>query len=336
MQDKQVWLDEALARGVITTEQREAMADIGVAEKTDADERFRGVGNMNELFVTFGVAMLLSAVGGLTSMLAGPYGSLFTLAITYYVALRFHDGRRYRLPLIFCSISAASSLALSVLALLGYEWDKDMSSSAYLIAMATGFVGLSFCAARFRLPFLMLPIGIVFTAFVTYAAKQGANDVPYRLLLAGCGLCLLVVAVRFDLKDPRRLTRWSDFAFWTYILGSPLFVHALFMSVLLGDKAELMDGYNLLLLGAMAVLVTVSGLLLNRRALIMSTMAYVGYLIWLGLASVGGGDSLATVLLTLGVIGLYMISLGARWNNARRWLFRRLPRWAWLRRFPLA
>ncbi len=344
MASKQDVLDEALARGIITADQRKQMAQMDAAEKADNEERIKPVGTFNEIFVTFGVVLLVNAITGLIGMLfKNPMlTSIASAGIAWIVALYFHQGKRFRLPIIYACLSAAFALGVGIkIGLTGTDkmsslfstkdglWPTVIPLLAVLGALITG-------AARFRIPFLMLPVAILFAVTVSCAASFSTQDTPYKLLLGSCGLVILAVAISFDLKDPHRVTRWSDFAFWSYVVGSPLFVHAIFLSVLSNmGKEWLMSGSLWLEMIVLTAAVSFTGVLLNRRALILSTLIYVGFIIFRLLAGLALGAPAVILLVSVLLIGLYVTALGSRWTHVRHWIMTRLPKnWTWLNRLP--
>ena len=355
--DNQEWLDEALSRGIITNDQRQKMAGISGEQKGDSQERLKPIGTMNEIFVTAGVMVLFAGIGGLLAQLlhSALFAGVIDAAIAWAVALKFHQAKRFRLPIIYCCLHAAMVLAMACKWQLmgvgapavtppgwyhpyGHGYIPHTTSLAEsLVPLVVGGAVLAASAWRFRIPFMMLPIGVLFAVAVTIAARSADGTASLRVLLGGCGLAVLAVAVYFDLKDPQRVTRWSDFAFWSYVIGSPLFVHSLFLSLILntGARFQLMLG-GALSIALLAAAVSFAGLLLNRRALILSTLFYVGYVIFRLLAGVIAlGGPATMLLLTLVIIGLYVTLLGSRWAQVRRGVMRRLPAgWAWLSKLP--
>lgn len=342
--NKQDLLDEALERGILSAEQRKQLAELEGAQAHDNDERIKPVGTMNEIFVTFGVMLLTNAMGGLIGLAAGSalLAGMLAAAISWYVALWFHQRKRFRLPIIYSVISASISLGTAALVGLNGEshrgiFEPGLPLEIILITIGVALAVLIAGAARFRIPFLMLPIAVGFTVMVTVIARHGDGDTSWRLLLGGCGLAILAVAVFFDLKDPKRVTRWSDFAFWSYVVGSPLFVHSLFLSLLISDDLKgWMDKPVLWMsMAALAVAVTFVGLLLNRRALILSTLIYVSIVIFRIFAGLSLGAPATLLLITTLIIGLYVTALGARWTRIRGRFMHGLPAsWSWVKKLP--
>ncbi len=332
-------LDEALARGIITDAQRVELEAMRAVEATDSDERIKPVGSFNEIFVTVGVMLLLNALTGIVGLIIGKaeiLSAVASLALVVVAAEYFHQRKRFRLPIIYCVLSAGMTAGTWLRVLLVGDADNFFDiSKGWELAVLPMFASLAVFiagAARYRIAFMMLPIGILFTVAVTFAADHAVNDLPFKLLLGACGLSLLAIAIHFDLKDPKRVTRASDFAFWTYIVGSPLFVHSLFLSVLI--DADTIIGTGIwVLIAVLAAGVSFTGVLMNRRALILSTMIYVGYILFSALSNTPMGIATGT-LVTVMCIGLYIIALGSRWAEARRYVMQRLPAWPWLARLP--
>lgn len=340
--DKRQLLDEALARGIISDTQRKAMSDVAGEDKSDSEERFKAVSNLNEIFVTVGVWLLLAAITGLIGLAVKDPASISILGagVAWLVALYFHKGRRFRLPLILCMINAAFGIGIGfsiMMASGGGLFEGDQAMWLSVIPMLGGLLVLSAGAWRFRLPFLMLPISILFTVCITYAAKYTDDTISYRLILGAAGLTILAMAIRFDLKDPTRVTRWSDFAFWSYVVGSPLFVHSLFLSVLIaGSKEWAMSFPAWFAMLALTLVVSFVGIVLNRRALIISTLIYVVYLLSRPLLVIASTPPLTALFVVMLILGLYVTCLGSRWRRVRAYVMKKLPAWAWLKHLPPA
>ena len=72
--------------------------------------------------------------------------------------------------------------------------------------------------------------------------------------------------------------------------------------------------------------ITVIGLAINRRALIVSSLGYAAFA--LGYLFDGAGLNFGTVIaMTFLLLGAAIIFLGAGWHAARAWLLKLLPNW---------
>lgn len=341
--DNRDLLDTALAQGVISDEQRKQLSSLIAEEKGDSQERLKPVGTFNEIFVTFGVAMLLSACIGLLKLLilSPAHTCIAAVVVAWAVAVYFDRGGRFRLPISLAVFIAAINLSGALLMMMSGDakaslFKEQETLAATVVPLFGGLTMLALGAYRFRIPFLMLPIAVLFTIIVTYAAKYTDSSLSYRLLLGVSGLCILATAIQFDLRDPERTQRWSDYAFWSYVVGSPLFVHSLFLSILLEQsswsKADSIATW-LAMIG-LTLAVSFVGLLLNRRALILSTLVYVAFILVRIMKGISIDHVPFILCTTLLLIGCYVIALGSRWPQVRSRIMRRLPAYGWLKRLP--
>ncbi len=127
--------------------------------------------------------------------------------------------------------------------------------------------------------------------------------------------------MRFDVTDPQRLTRRSDIAFWLHLLAAPLIVNGLLIGGLLDH-----DGRPPRIL-AVAATITLVALLVDRRALIVSSLAYVGAAL-LEMAhhgqAPGRADEAAIAAVAL-FLGLAVLGLSIGWKPLRRMVLRAAP-----------
>ncbi len=340
--DKQQLLDKAIADGLISEEQRIKLEALAADDKGDNEERLKPVGTFNEIFVTIGVMLLTSAISGLLGLIitSPVVNSMVSAFVFIVVAEYFHTRKRFRLPIIYSALGCAGALAGAVMIGLvdnsKEAFSDDLAPYIWIASLAVAMATLAVFAWRYVIPFLMLPISIIFTAIVTIAAKSGDNTLSYKLVLGAAGLAILAFAIRCDLRDRERTSRISDFAFWSYMIGSPLFVHSLFLSLLLSDNRDFaMTGLAWVATVVLVLAVTFAGLLLNRRALIISTLVYVAYIIGRVLTDISVGSAATILLVTLLIIGIYVIALGSRWREVRIRVLDTLPPWKWLEKLPV-
>jgi hypothetical protein len=158
------------------------------------------------------------------------------------------------------------------------------------------------------------------------------------LTLLGCGLATFIAAMAFDLSDRERLTRRADCAFWLHLLAAPLIVHSLITLIAPAYHATMTTPVAAAILAIFAVL-TVIAILIDRRALLVSALLYVGIVVAYGLRTTNIGrqqsDQFFVLFTTLLVLGSLVLSLGVGWRPLRRLLIRILPA-ALSRRLPPA
>jgi hypothetical protein len=149
------------------------------------------------------------------------------------------------------------------------------------------------------------------------------NPEPILLpLVFVCGLAIFAFAMRWDMSDPKRETRRSDVAFWLHLLAAPMIAHPLFhwLGVTEGENIGAVSAIGVL---AIYVLMGVVALAVDRRALLVSALAYVLVaLTWLfrefGMVELN-------VALTGLVIGSALLALSAFWTPIRTKLVHQLP-----------
>ena len=149
--------------------------------------------------------------------------------------------------------------------------------------------------------------------------EQAKNVILGFVLLLGVGV--FTFAMRWDASDPARVTRRSDVAFWLHLLAAPLLVHPVFSLLGLTDgQASVGSALVVILLYVALALVALA---IDRRALLVSALAYVLWAIN-ALFQQSGAVELSVALTAL-VIGSALLLLSAFWANARRLVVGPLP-----------
>ena len=139
------------------------------------------------------------------------------------------------------------------------------------------------------------------------------------VLLLGIGMFLF--AMCWDASDRARLTRRSDVAFWLHLLAAPMIAHPIF--TLLGLTSGTVGvGEGLSVVGALCAF-GLTALAVDRRALLVSALAYVLYALTELFQQFGAVE--LNVALTALVIGSALLLLSAYWHQARSADRRPLP-----------
>ncbi|MGH6783787.1 MAG: hypothetical protein ACREBP_04095, partial [Sphingomicrobium sp.] len=145
------------------------------------------------------------------------------------------------------------------------------------------------------------------------------NPILGFVLLLGIGVFLF--AMRWDSSDPARVTRRSDVAFWLHLLAAPMIVHPIFTLLGLNDgTATIGEGFVVI---ALYVALGLTALAIDRRALLVSALAYVLYALSELFRQVGAVE--LNIALTALVIGSALLLLSAFWHQARSMVVHRLP-----------
>ena len=207
-----------------------------------------------------------------------------------------------------------------------FENNERAGALVLAAAAAVGAGGAWLHWRRFRVPITVAAgaataVGLVL-ALIAWAIGESPN---LENILLGFGLALgigvFLLAMRWDSSDPLRQTRRSDVAFWLHLLAAPLIVHPIF--VLLG----LTEGHATTVEAIIVLLVYVAlgftALAIDRRALLVSALAYVLYALNNLFQNYGVVE--LSVAFTALVIGSALLLLSAFWHNVRRGVVGTLP-----------
>jgi hypothetical protein len=344
-------LRAAVEADVISAEQAaklEAMA-VGGRDDVSEGEPLRFLSNLNDVFLAIGIVILFFGLsialsilffGQITSKTYAP-GVMIPLAITAWaMAEYFCRRRRMLLPGIVLAALWTFFVGMSVLALLAWgvvenegtgllgsifndQGDTgnvtrniaDGARNSTLLAIAASFIAALSFYIRFRLPFTQF----LMAACVALAVM---TLVPASATLLGTGILTLCAAIYFDARDPDRISRLSDNAFWLHVAAAPQIVYGLrgVLEQTIGSDTMTINISLITLLAALALL----SLAVNRRALIISGLLTFGWAVW-SLFQVFGDSLLMRIAGPLLLIGGLIVLLGSGWRTARRFLLVLLP-----------
>jgi len=342
-------LDDAVASGAITAESAAALrAHFEQQQATTAvdEEQFRLITGFNDIFVSIAAAILLFAVGFIGQWIGqnagmaidgdGPsfLGPVFVAVTAWALALFFTAKRRMALPSILLllafvgAVFAATGFA-QVLAI-GEPPNDQEALYAGIIGSVSGLVAAIAAWAhwkKFRVPITVatgaaavaaIAVGLLI-AVLGEGAGQAKNIILGFVLLLGIGTFLF--AMWWDSSDRGRLTRRSDVAFWLHLLAAPMIVHPVFTLLGLNDNsATIGEGFIVLLL---YLVIGLTALAIDRRALLVSALAYVLYALNELFRQFGAVE--LNVALTALLIGSALLMLSAFWHQARAMVVRPLP-----------
>jgi hypothetical protein len=342
-------LDEAVASGVVSAAAADALRAHIESQRSTAiqdEEQFRLLTGFNDIFVSIAAAILLFAVGwigqsigqtaGLSIETEGPsfLGPLLVAATSWGLATYFTAKRRMALPSILLLLSFVFSVfATTIFALILAVGEATLQNNEALAGVlaalsATVAAGAAWLHWRqFRVPITVAvgaaavaAIGVGLLVAALGQDAQAAKDVILGLVLV-LGIGIFLFAMWWDSSDRARLTRRSDVAFWLHLLAAPMIVHPVFTLLGLNDgNANVTEGLVVVLL---YVAIGLTALAIDRRALLVSALAYV---LW-ALADLFKrfGAVELNMALTALVIGSSLLLLSAFWHQARGAVVRPLP-----------
>jgi hypothetical protein len=338
-------LEAAVAAGALTPEAahglRHYIASTRATPTVD-EEHFRLITGFNDIFVAVAAALLLSALAWIGSTLEprvggdgpSPFGGLLVAAAAWGLAEFFTRRRRMALPSILLLLAfilgTMATVAITLTLAIGqrnFQGDSSQLGFAVLAgAAAAGAAGAWFHWRRFRVPITIAAgsaavVGLLLASLGTVVGTvEGLDRILLSLALVA-GVVVFLFAMWWDSSDPRRETRRSDVAFWLHLLAAPLIVHPIFTLLGLND-GNANPGEAMVVL-IVYVLLGLAALAIDRRALLVSALAYVLWAIS-DLFEEAGAVELNLALTAL-VIGSALLLLSAFWNNARRAIVRPLP-----------
>jgi hypothetical protein len=341
-------LDDAVAAGVIGTKEATALRAYIAGQRSAIpdEEQFRLLTGFNDIFVSIAAAILLFAVGWIGQSVGqstgviidgdgpSPLAPMFVAATSWGLALFFTAKRRMALPSILLllgfvgGVLATAGFAL-VLALGPDNFDNNnqLTGIVFAVSAAIAAAGAWLHWRRFHVPITIaagaasvsaIAVGLLLAALGQNVEQ--ANDIILGfVLLLGVGVFLF--AMWWDASDRARLTRRSDVAFWLHLLAAPMIVHPVF--TLLGlTTGNASIGEALIVVG-LYVALGVTALAIDRRALLVSALAYVLYALQALFREFGAVQ--LNIALTALVIGSALLLLSAFWHQARGAIVRPLP-----------
>ncbi|MGO9356811.1 MAG: hypothetical protein ACLP1D_03945 [Xanthobacteraceae bacterium] len=347
-------LSEGIARGIISADQAAALRALSVVregaepEASPDDERLRFVSGFSDIFVTLGLAMFIGALGYFVDRGIGAAATWASVAATAWLLAEFFTrARRMALPSIALLVAFAASVFMAASLLLGAGAQTGygiqplgISTDQPLPLAIAALLTVVLTAAhywRFRVPITVAAGCAAMTIAVVGLAQSVAPicadcaGQTNAVALFVCGIAIFAAAMRFDMADPRRLTRRADIAFWLHLLAAPLIVHSFLRDVLASGGR--LDPSSALVVIAIFVILSVIALLIDRRALLVSGMTYAGYAFAALLRQAGLSD--LTVPTTVLALGAFVLMLSAGWRPLRGMLLRVTPL-ALTRRLPQA
>jgi MFS family permease len=342
-------LDDAVASGVITAQAADALRGHVERQRSSQiadDEQFRLLTGFNDIFVSIAAAILLFSVGwigqwigqqtGLTIEGDGPspLAPLFIAVTSWALALFFTAKRRMALPSILLLLSFTGGVLVTaafslILGIGPHNFDDNPQLGGVIgavsAAIAAGATWLHW--RRFHVPITIaagaasvaaIAVGLLVAA-LGENVENAQNLILSFVLMLGVGVFLF--AMWWDSSDRARLTRRSDVAFWLHLLAAPMIAHPVF--TLMGVTSGHASLGEALVVVLLYVAMGITALAIDRRALLVSALAYVLFALQSLFREFGAVE--LNIALTALVIGSALLLLSAFWHQARGAVLRPLP-----------
>ena len=347
-------LDDAVASGVISAEAADALRAHFERQRSTAipdEEQFRLITGFNDIFVSIAAAILLFAVGWIGQSIGQSAGLMISehgeggpsflaplavAATAWPLALFFTARRRMALPSILLLLAFVGGVLMtSAFGLVQIIGPDRFNDNNQLLPATDGGISAAIAAAaawlhwrRFHVPITVAAgaaaVAGIFLAVVVGIVQPGDSESAKNLILGFVlllGIGVFLFAMWWDASDRTRTTRRADVAFWLHLLAAPMIAHPIFTLIGL-NNGTVGTGEALLVVG-LYVLFGLTALAIDRRALLVSALAYVLYALTELFKQFGAVE--LNVALTALIIGSALLLLSAYWHQARRLVVQRLP-----------
>ena len=317
----------------------------GSAVNSDADaegggEALRFITNLNDIFITMGLGIFLfgsisllavflsealQVRPAIPALVIATYGA----GASWLLAEYFCKQRRMLLPgmlLVIVFVLFSAVFGAGIVALVHGVEVPELNFGFVNTAKELGYLGL-FAGLlanvaffwRFRLPFCFaifgaLGLGLIYLVMFDNAPVSVVT--LYFAALLGGGIACLVGAIWFDAKDPARIARTSDHAFWLHLVAAPQIIYGVkgFLGWA-GYATDTVTGASLLMVVLASL--TILALVLNRRALVVASLISLSAAVGTLLTSTNVGLEI-TIPLAATMVGGVVVLIGGGWHTARR------------------
>ena len=337
-------LEAAVAAGALSPAEAQKFRDyVATTRATPAvdEEHFRLLTGFNDIFVAIATVILLVALAWVGHDIGpnidrdgpSPTSGILVAGAAWGLAEFFTRKRRMALPSILLLLAFVGGIFVTaattlVLAIGEQNFNDNETLGALTLA---GAAAIAAGAAwvhwrRFRVAITVAAGAAAIVGLVLALIASAIGDTPQlENILLGFALVLgigvFLFAMRWDSSDPTRQTRRSDVAFWLHLLSAPLIVHPVF--VLLGLTEGSANTGEAILVIALYLALGFTALAIDRRALLVSALAYVLYALNELFRDYGAVE--LSFALTALVIGSALLLLSAFWHTARRGVVGTLP-----------
>jgi hypothetical protein len=342
-------IDDAVASGVITPDAADALRAHIERQRSTAipdEEQFRLITGFNDIFVSIAAAILLFAVGWIGQWIGqnsglvvdangpSPLAPLAVASTAWPLAMFFTAKRRMALPSILLLLAFVfgvfGTAAMAIILAVGPDRLNDNNLLGGIVVAVSAAISAAAAWLHWRAFHVPITIAAGAASIAALAvglllAALGQNIDQARSIILGfvllLGIGVFLFAMWWDGSDRARLTRRSDVAFWLHLLAAPMIVHPVF--TLLGLTSGHVSVGGGIAVIALYIVLGITALAVDRRALLVSALAYVLFALNELFRQFGAVE--LNVALTALIIGSALLLLSAFWHQARGAIVRPLP-----------
>lgn len=314
-------LDAAVKEGIFTEESvsmfRQRLSSLKDTPAVD-EENFKLITGFNDIYVVIACLLLLFSSYWALQAFNITLAEFVFAVVSWGLAEFFVRKRKMALPAIVLLLSFVAGVYELGLHLFHALVDASIAAAAALTVTATYLHW-----RRFRVP-VTIAVGtaaaIVFLVYSLLAINSELREWVSSIIFT-CGIIAFVYAMYWDACDRTRTTHQSDVAFWLHLMSAPLIVHPVFsnLGILAGNESL----FNIATVISLYLVMTLISLVIDRRAFMVSSLAYVLYALTSFLETygfIGYGFAVTGVC-----IGAALLLLSAFWHPARTALLSVLP-----------
>jgi len=313
------------------------------------DEAPRFIRSFGDLFIAIGTGFLGAGLMAAVSFMGNTtIAQLSALAAIWLAAEWLTGYLRISAPSIVLSVLFTWFAANYTSVFLDLPSLGSFNTSAEFKALMT--IGVTAMLAsglfylRFRLPFSLAIFGLTAVCLLLAVIGTISSDFllsNFRWIIGLGGLILFIIAMLFDFTDPMRTSRRSDCGFWLHLIAAPMLTHAVLwdshpaitsIKKVLGATPA---SSSWVIIATFFVLFGIIALIINRRALLVSSLGYVGSVIAYGIWQLKLPEGAATSIALL-IIATLVLSFGVGWKPLRRLIFMAFPQGDYLDKLPPA
>ncbi|SFV89401.1 Branched-chain amino acid ABC-type transport system, permease components [hydrothermal vent metagenome] len=282
------------------------------------EENFKLISSFNDIFVVIACLLLLFSAGWWLNSMQDNSGYIAFPIIAWGLSEIFIRNKKMSLPAIVLLIAFIGGIFSLSTNLLSFSIADNLTIAASLSTLGAYLHWL-----RFKVPITVAVGSVSLIGFLialilsTFPATE--NYLPPILLTFG--VITFGWAMFWDYADIDRVTHKSDIAFWLHLVSAPLIIHPIF------EMLGLLDGNAgigvLISVIALYVFMSLLSIAIDRRAFIVSSLAYVLYAISSILKTYGDIDY--NFALTGVLIGTTLLLLSAYWHQTRKIILSLLP-----------
>lgn len=304
-------LEKAAEQNIIQPEQVEPLYQFLREQPADAladsrEEPLRFIRSFGDVFITLGIIFLVISIN-----IVNLSGLFYLIPAAGFVLLAEWLVRVRRLVL------PGMAILLSILFFV-YKAITDGSETSTLLGLSIVAITSLVFYLRYKMPFSHLPLAASLVAM--FIILIDVNAVKNPIVFAVSGIVVFAVAMWFDSRDTERVSHLSDSAFWLHLLASPLLVHGLMLTMLTSKQTWLGMISNEIIILCFFAAIFLIALLIDRRAMLISTQLYMIYAITQVFKDNIANTEDVIVFILIG-LGMFVIYFGAYWYKSRRFIF---------------